>query len=51
MISKKCLKHKWVYRGGECKCSVCKKFLQPNGNVTSTANGRTIKKAKGTKSR
>jgi len=41
---KKCPKHQWVYYGGECKCKVCKKYLQPNGKVTLTPTGRTRKK-------
>lgn len=33
-------KHRWVYAAGVCKCSECGRYLQPNGNVTSTPTGR-----------
>lgn len=31
-------KHKWVYKGGEAKCS-CGKYVQPDGTITNTPHG------------
>jgi len=35
---KKTLKHRWFYRGGECKCLIHSNcFLQPDGRITKRA--------------
>ena len=33
-VKKKCKKHTWSYRAGQCKCLKCGYYLQPNGNLT-----------------
>jgi len=33
-------KHSFNYYGGVAKCSKCKKYLQPNGKVTTTPTGK-----------
>lgn len=37
-------KHTWNYVGGRAKCTKCGMYLQPDGKITKTPTGRTLKK-------
>lgn len=39
-------KHKFIYYGGQAKCTKCGQYLQPDGRVTQTPTGRTRKGGK-----